>query len=249
MGLLDGKVAIVTGGARGMGATHVRKLAKEGAKVIISDLDEESGEQLAEEIGEQAIFVKHDVTNLDDWNNIISKGKEAFGSINVLVNNAGISGPRKDITELEVDDYLKTINVDQHGVFYGMKAVIPHMIESGGGSIVNIASVAGIRHVSGTRNVAYTAAKHAVIGLTKSGAVEYAGRNIKINAVCPGAVLTPLMKEIRTEEQLEELGKAAPAGRFGETEEISEAVIFLASDRSSYINGQYILVDGGLAAR
>lgn len=249
MGLLDGKVAIVTGGARGMGAMHVKKMVEEGAKVVISDLNEEVGEKLAQEVGDNAVFVKHDVTDYSSWENLISKAVEKFGPVNVLVNNAGIAGPMKDINELSIDDYMLTVNVDQHGVFYGMKALVAHMLENNGGSIVNIASVAGIQHVEGTPNVAYTAAKHAVLGMTKAAAVEFSSKNIKINAVCPGGVLTPLMEETFNEEQIAEAGKASPIGRFAEMEEISDAVIFFASDKSSYINGEYLIVDGGLSIR
>jgi len=248
MGRLEGKVAIVTGGAKGMGESHVREMVKEGAKIVIADLDDSNGEKLADEIGEDVIFAKLDVADNNSWEKIISKTLESFGSLDVLVNNAGVTGPAKHIDELEIEEYMTTVNVDLNGVFLGMKAAIAHMLEADGGSIVNIASTAGFRHVEGTPNAAYTAAKHGVIGLTKAGAVEYADNNIRINAVNPGGVLTPLMKESFTPEQIEVQGKASPAGRFGDPEEISQAVIFLASDDSTYINGESISVDGALSA-
>ncbi|WP_222928591.1 SDR family NAD(P)-dependent oxidoreductase [Oceanobacillus piezotolerans] len=248
MGILDGKVAVVTGGSRGMGEIHVRELVNEGAKVIISDLNEELGEKVSEDIGDNTIFVKHDVTNFDDWENIIIKARETFGSIDILVNNAGVGGPHKKINDLSIADYKTTIDVDLNGVFLGMKALIPHMIDNNGGSIINISSVAGLRHDDVTPNAAYTAAKHGVIGLTRAGAVEYANKNIKINAICPGTVLTPLLEENLSEEELEAVGSTSPIGRFANSKEISQAIIFLASDKSSYINGEYIVVDGGTAA-
>lgn len=249
MGRLDGKVAVVTGGAGGMGEIHVRELVNEGAKVIISDWNEELGKKVSEKIGDQAIFIKHDVTSLDDWEYLISKSKETFGPIDILVNNAGIGGPIKKITDLSIDDYMAVINVDLNGVFLGMKSLIPHMIDNHGGAIINISSVAGLRHDEITPNAAYTTAKHGVIGLTRAGAVEYADKKIRINAICPGPVLTPLIKKTMSEEEIIAAGSVSPLGRFADAKEISQAVIFLASDHSSYINGEYIVVDGGIAAK
>lgn len=248
MGRLDGKVAIITGASRGMGSEHVREFVKEGAKVVITDILEAEGRTLSKELGENTLFVKHDVTNPDDWNHVINQAVEAFGPVTVLVNNAGYAGPVSSLTDLADEDYLKIISIDQHGTFYGMKALIPHMIEAGGGSIVNISSTAGLRHVNGTPNVAYTAAKHAVNGLTKAAAVEYADKNIRINVICPGGVLTPLLKETYTQEQLD-MYATSPIGRLSDPHEISKPVLFLASDDASYITGAEYVVDGGLLAR
>ena len=248
MGKLDGKVAIITGASRGMGAEHAKEFVKEGAQVVITDVLEKEGEMLAKELGENTLFIRHDVTNPEDWKQVVEKAAEAFGPIDILINNAGYTGPLASLTELSYEDYQKVITIDQHGTFYGMKAIIPHMIESGGGSIVNISSTAGLRHVQGTPNAAYTAAKHAVIGLTKAAAVEYADKNIRINVVCPGGVLTPLIKEIYTQEQLDSAA-TSPMGRLSEPREISVPVLFLCSDDASYMTGGVYTVDGGLMAQ
>lgn len=246
MGRLDGKVAMITGASRGMGAEHAKEFVQEGAKVAITDILEDEGRQLADEIGENATFVKLDITKLEDWENAIQKTKEAFGDVNILVNNAGYPGPFDHVADLDVDEYLKVINIDQHGTFYGMKAVIPHMLSSGGGTIVNIASVAGEQHVEGTPSAAYTAAKHAVMGLTKAAAVEYAAKNIRINAILPGSVLTPMMRDVFTQEQIDAAGSMSPINRLANPREISKVVAFLASDDSSYVTGAGYAVDGGL---
>ena len=248
MGKLDGKVAIITGASRGMGAEHAREFVKEGAKVVITDVLEREGQMLAEELGKNALFIQHDVTKPEDWSQVVKQATEAFGPVGILINNAGYTGPLATLTDLRNEDYLKVITIDQHGTFYGMKALIPHMIESGGGSIVNITSTAGLRHVNGTPNAAYTAAKHAVIGLTKAAAVEYAGKNIRINVVCPGGVLTPLLKETYTQEQLDSAA-TSPMGRLSEPQEVSRPVLFLASEDASYMTGGVYIVDGGLMAQ
>lgn len=249
MSRLTGKVALITGAARGMGAAHAKEFVENGAKVVITDIIEDEGEQLAEELGENAIFLKLDITDLNQWNDVLNKVKEIFGTVNVLVNNAGYPGPNTLLADLNEDDYLKVITIDQHGTFYGMKAVIPHMIEAGGGSIINIASLSGLRHVPYTPNVAYTAAKHAVLGLTRAAAVEYGKKNIRVNAVCPGGILTPMMKESISQEQTEALGAIIPNGRLAEPHEVSKAVLFLASEDASYVNGEEIRVDGGALAK
>ncbi len=248
MGKLDGKVAIITGAARGMGAEHAREFLKEGAKVVITDVLEAEGRRLSEELGENTLFLRHDVTRPEEWKRVLDEAVEAFGPVGVLVNNAGYTGPLSTLTSLEDDEYLKVITIDQHGTFYGMKTLIPHMIDSGGGAIVNIASTAGLRHVNGTPNAAYTAAKHAVVGLTKAAAAEYASQNIRINVVCPGGVLTPLLKETYTQEQLDQFA-ASPIGRLSNPEEVSKPVLFLASDDASYMTGGVVVVDGGLLAQ
>ena len=248
MGKLDGKVAIITGGSRGMGEEHARQFVKEGAKVVITDVLDEEGRMLAKELGENVLFIQHDVTKSADWKKVINQAVEEFGSVDILVNNAGYTGPLSTLTDLSEEEYMKVITIDQHGTFYGMKAVIPHMIKAGGGSIINISSTAGLRHVNGTPNAAYTAAKHAVIGLTKAAAVEYADKNIRINVVCPGGVLTPLLKETYTEEQLN-AAASPPMGRLSEPHEVSIPVLFLASEDASYMTGGVYIVDGGLMAQ
>lgn len=245
---LDGKVAIITGAANGMGETHTREFVKEGAKVVITDVQEEAGKKLAEELGENAIFVKLDVTKLEDWKNVLEKAKEAFGAVNILVNNAGYAGPFAHTADLEIEAYHRVINIDQNGTFYGMRTLIPHMVESGGGSIVNIASIAGSRHVFVSSSAAYTAAKHAVLGLTKAAAIEYGDKNIRVNAVLPGVILTPMVKENLPQEQQDAVGAKAPLRRLGDPREVTKVVTFLASDDSSFVSGAEYVVDGGLLA-
>lgn len=244
MGKLDGKVAIITGAARGMGEFHAREFVEEGAKVVIADLLEEEGKQLAEELGENAIFVKHDVTKLEDWEHVIHKAKESFGPVTVLVNNAGVAGPVASITELSVEDYLKIVNIDQNGTYFGVKTIIPEMIKAGGGSIINISSTAGTM-ARGVQNAAYTVAKHAVMGITKAAAVEYSDKGIRVNTVSPGGIMTPMVKETVSQEIIDEQAKNIPIRRLGEPHELSKVVVFLASDAASYVTGSEFRADGG----
>lgn len=245
---LEGKVIFITGAAMGMGAAHARLVVERGAKVIISDVNEEAGVELASELGENALFVEHDVTSEQSWNEAIAAGTEKFGPINVLVNNAGLSGPYVKTAELEVDTYHKVIAVDQTGVFLGMRAIIPSMLENGGGSIINISSVAAMAHKPGAPNVAYTGAKAAVRGMSKATAIEYAKDNIRVNSVYPGAILTPMAKSLMDDEQIAETSKMLPIGRYADPREVSNAVAFLASDDSSYMTGSEVVVDGGRMA-
>lgn len=231
-----------------MGETHARRFVEEGAKVVITDLAEDLGTKLATELGDNAIFVKHDVTDPKSWSDVIAKSEEKFGPVTVLVNNAGLAGPYVLTADMTDEDYLRTVNVDQHGVFYGMRAVIPGMVKAGGGSIVNISSVAGYAHTPGTPSVAYTASKFAVRGMTKATAVEYGEKGIRVNSLHPGGILTPMMKESLTEEQVAQVAAGVPLRRMGESSEISEAAIFLASDASSYLTGSELVADGGMLA-
>ncbi|WP_249870806.1 SDR family NAD(P)-dependent oxidoreductase [Oceanobacillus saliphilus] len=248
MGLLDGKVAIITGGAKGMGEFHTRKLAEEGAKVVIGDLDAENGEKVASDIGEdKAIFVELDVTNPSSWDTVVQKTKDTFGTIDILVNNAGLAGAITGLLEIEEGLYKKIIDINQNGIFYGMRAVLPTMVENNKGSIINISSLAGLRHDI-TVNPAYTASKFAVRGLTKQAAYEFADKNIRINAVLPGAILTPMAEATLTKEQIDDVSQnLLPMKRFADPKEVSEVVAFLASDKASYVSGADYVVDGGRA--
>jgi 3alpha(or 20beta)-hydroxysteroid dehydrogenase len=248
---LEGKVALITGAGSGMGVTHAQLFAREGAKVILTDIDEEAGLRIAGELGEAALFLSHDVTDPNAWTSVVAAGSDHFGPITVLVNNAGVAGPVQKSLELTIDAYLKTIEVDQHGTYYGMRAVIPGMIDSGGGSIVNISSAAGMAASVGFPNIAYVASKFAVRGLTKAAAMEFAPQNIRVNSVHPGAVLTPLTLEAFDawgEEFRTSYEKAIPMRRLGDPLEISRLVLFLASDDSSYSTGAEFICDGGLLA-
>lgn len=245
---LAGKVAIITGGAQGMGAEHARTFVELGAKVAITDVLSEEGQAVAKELGAEAEFFDLDVTEPEQWVDVVNRVTAKWGPVSVLVNNAGVPGPLVHTADLTVGDYLKTVAVDQHGVFYGMRTVIPGMIDAGGGSIVNIASVAGFAHVRHVPNAAYTAAKFAVRGLTRAAAVEYAKKGIRVNCVMPGPVATPMMLNSGMEEVRKLVGGAAAMDRCAEPREVSNMVAFLASDAASFITGGDHFVDGGQAA-
>lgn len=240
---LSEKIAIVTGGARGMGEAHARKFVAEGAKVVITDLNQEAGAALAQELGEQAIFIKQDVTKAEDWEQVIRETETAFGAVNVLVNNAGIS-ISSNIENMTEEQYRKIIDINQVSVFLGMKAVLPSMKKAGGGSIVNISSINGL--VGGAPG--YTDSKFAVRGITKAAALEFAKYNIRVNSVHPGVIETPMVTEGDAVEQIKAFAKMIPLQRMAKSEEITNLVLFLASDESSYSTGSEFIADGGLTA-
>lgn len=243
MGKLDGKVAIITGAAQGMGASHARKFVEEGAKVVVSDVNVEAAEKLADELGENAIALKLDVSKAEDWDNVVKTTEEKFGPVTVLVNNAGI-GIFKPLEELTEDDFRKTFEIDELGVFLGMKAVVPSMKKAKVGSIVNISSVDGL--VSAPTAIAYSASKHAVTGMTKGAAAELGQHNIRVNSVHPGIIKTPMAAQDNVEAYLKELEKDIPLRRRADVEEVSNLVVYLASDDSSYSTGSQFVVDGGM---
>ncbi len=240
---LDGKIAIITGAAQGMGASHARKFIEEGAKVVLTDLNDEKGNALAAELGENALFVKHNVTSADDWATVVAETEKAFGPLNVLVNNAGIT-MAKSILEITEEEYRRIVDINQVSVFLGMKAVIPYMQKAGGGSIVNISSINGI--VAGT--IGYTDTKFAVRGMTKAVAIEGAHYGIRVNSVHPGVIATPMVVQGDTKASVEEFSKHIPLKRIAQSEEVSNLVVYLASDESSYSTGAEFIVDGGLTA-
>lgn len=243
MGRLDGKVAIITGGARGMGESHARRFIEEGARVVLADRLVASGEALAEELGERAIFAETDVTDPEDWTRLVETATVAFGPPDVLVNNAGIL-INHHLTDATLDQFERTVGANQVGVFLGMQALARSMRESGGGAIVNIGSTAGL--VGAPWCFAYVASKWAVRGMTKAAAMELATQGIRVNAVHPGDVETPMTAEQRAKGQITTEG--IPMDRFGLADEISSAVVFLASDESSYVTGTDLVVDGGFTA-
>lgn len=240
---LTDKVAIITGGARGMGETHVRRFVEEGAKVVFTDINEEVGEKLAAELGDNALFIKHDVTDEAGWQEVVEKTEAAFGPVNVLVNNAGIS-MSKSIFEMSVEDYKKIIDINQVSVFIGTKAVLPSMQKTEGGSIINISSMNGI--VGGA--VGYTDSKFAVRGMTKAAALQVGHLGIRVNSVHPGVIETPMVTEGDAVEQIKEFAKHIPMRRMAQAEEVTNMVLFLASDESSYSTGSEFVIDGGLTA-
>lgn len=235
---MDGRVALVTGGARGMGAAEVRRLVAEGAKVVITDVLDAEGEALAAELGEAAIYQHLDVTDEAGWEAVAKMAKETFGPVTALVNNAGIV-LQVPIGQTTAEDFRKVLDVNLTGVFLGIKAIVPQMIEAGGGAIVNISSAAGL---VGMPNLgAYCASKWGVRGLTKAAALDLGHQGIRVNSVHPGAIRTPMAAGIEDEHLA---SQAIP--RVGEPEEIASAVAFLLSDDALDITGAELAVDGGM---
>ena len=248
MGKLDGKVALITGAAQGMGAAHARVLAAEGAKVVLSDLQEAEGQALAQSIGANALFVKHNVADPQGWGTVVREAEAKFGPVTVLVNNAGVLGPLSNGVDLSLEDYERVIAINQHGVLYGMRAVIPGMIEAGGGTIVNISSIAGMIACFGFPNVAYVASKFAVRGMTKAIAAEFGKHGIRVNSIHPGFVLTPMMVAA-TDENGGGAAEMTMLKRMAQPEEVSRLVVFLASEDSSFITGMEHVIDGGMTGQ
>ena len=244
MGRLDGKVALVSGGARGMGAAEAQMFANEGAKVVIGDVLDSEGKQLADDIGESARYSHLDVTKEDDWAAAVATATAEFGKLDVLVNNAGIVRMGAWATT-SLEDYMAVITVNQVGVFLGVRAAIPAMTEAGGGSIVNISSIDGL--IGHPMVAGYVSSKFAVRGLTKVAALELAPMNIRVNSVHPGFIDTPMLRVPGMETfDFANLVKRVPANRLGTPDDITRLALFLASDRSSFTTGQVLNVDGGL---
>jgi 3alpha(or 20beta)-hydroxysteroid dehydrogenase len=244
MGRLDGKVAIITGAARGQGEAEARLFASEGAQVVLGDVLDDLGQAVAADIGEAALYVHLDVSQDDDWANAVQIA-ESMGAFRVLVNNAAIIRPAA-IEDTSIDDYMTVINVNQIGCFLGMKHALGPMRSHGGGAIVNISSVDGMKSQNGL--VSYSASKWAVRGMTKTAAIEWGRFNIRVNSIHPGGVNTPMGNPIN-DPQLEKLPyqfQAIP--RIGYPPEIAAAALFLASDEASYITGTELVVDGGWLA-
>jgi len=248
MGRLDGKVAIITGASQGMGEAHARRFVAEGASVVMTDINDEMGEKIAAELGENARFIKADVTSLDDWRRVVAETEATFGPITVLINNAGIIGPLAETVELDENAYHQVCAVNQHSQFYGMKCVIPSMQQAGGGSIINVSSVAGLVSIVGSPNLAYVGSKFASRGMTKHAAIQYGKDNIRVNSVHPGYIKTPMMAAA-TDEEGGGIASQIPLGRMAEPDEVSQLMVWLASDESSYITGTEQVVDAGLTAQ
>jgi 3alpha(or 20beta)-hydroxysteroid dehydrogenase len=246
VGRLDGKVAIVTGAARGQGEAISRRFAAEGARVVLGDVLDTEGKTVADELGEAARYVHHDVTDESSWDETVRTAVSEFGLLNVLINNAGIIR-WGTVAELSLQDYMAVITVNQIGCFLGMKAVIPAMREAGGGSIVNTSSTAGFVGTGGL--VAYTASKFAVRGMTKTAAIELGRYGIRVNSVHPGGIDTP-MGNPGMGDGIDEWFKQQrlPMSRIGKPEEVASLMLFLASDESSYSTGSEFSIDGGMLA-
>jgi 3alpha(or 20beta)-hydroxysteroid dehydrogenase len=240
MDRLKGKVILISGGARGQGAAEARLFVAEGARVVIGDVLEPEGRQLTSELGDAALFVRQDVTQERDWVTAINEA-EKLGGLHGLVNNAGIYQPRT-LMETDTELFERHMRVNQLGCFLGMKAVVPLMERSGGGSIVNISSVAGLRGSPGA--IAYSATKWALRGMTKAAAIDLAPRRIRVNSVHPGPIDTEMLK-VRTPEQNQQRLQLVPMKRMGTAEEVASLVLFLLSDESGYVTGAEVAVDGG----
>jgi 3alpha(or 20beta)-hydroxysteroid dehydrogenase len=239
MARVSGKVALISGGARGMGATHARRLIDEGAKVVIGDILDEQGEATSAELGENARFVHLDVTKPEDWEAAVAVAVAEFGGLDVLVNNAGIAN-FASIEDYSLDQWNLIIAINLTGTFLGIKAAIPALKESGKGSIINVSSTAGLKGVAALPG--YTAAKFAVRGLTKEIAIDLGKYNIRANSVHPGNIRTPMTDGLPVDQS------SVPLGRMGEPEELSNLILFLASDESSFSTGAEFVADGGETA-
>jgi 3alpha(or 20beta)-hydroxysteroid dehydrogenase len=245
VGRLDGKVAIVTGGARGQGEAEVRAFAAEGAKVVVSDVLVAEGEALAGELGGDVVFARHDVSSEEEWAAVVAFTLERFGALHVLVNNAGIAGRGGPIARHSLEDYERLVAVNQVGVFLGIRASVDPMTAAGGGSIINISSGAGLRATK--YMIGYAATKYAVTGMTAAAALELARNGIRVNSIHPGVIETPMVADA-TPEMKNALIKATPLRRIGMPDEIAQVAVFLASDESSYMTGAHLPVDGGITA-
>ena len=245
---LNGKTAIVTGAARGLGASVAKLFHSEGANVVLADVLADEAAALAKSLGSRTLVLELDVGNEQAWSKAVERTVAQFGALNVLVNNAGIYRV-KPLLNTSTDDYLKVVRINQVGCFLGIRTCAPALTAAGGGSIINIASTAGLEGVAGA--LPYTASKHAVVGMTRAAALELAASKIRVNVVCPGGMATPLLVE-SLGMPLETLTTMDipwnPLRRMGHPDEIAKAVLFLASDESSYATGSVVTIDGGLTA-
>jgi 3alpha(or 20beta)-hydroxysteroid dehydrogenase len=242
VGRLDGKVAVISGGARGQGAAEARLFAAEGARVVVGDVLDDEGRAVAAELGPEAAYAPLDVTDEAGWAAVVELAEERFGPVDVLVNNAGIL-QFQALHKMDLADFERILRVNLTGVFLGMKAVVPSMVRAGGGSIVNISSTAGLQGLPGLG--AYVASKWGVRGLTKTAAIDLGPKGIRVNSVHPGGIDTPMLEGTDPEAPFY---KRLPVARMGRPEEAARAVLFLASDESSYTTGAELTVDGGATA-
>ena len=245
---LAGRVAVVTGGCSGIGLATVRRFAQEGASVVIGDLDDTQGPGIAEEVG--GAYVRCDVTDKEQVDALFATAKERFGSVDIAFNNAGISPPEDDsILDTDLDAWRRVQEVNLTSVYLCCKAALPHMLEQGRGSIINTASFVAVMGAA-TSQISYSASKGGVLSMSRELGVQFARQGVRVNALCPGPVNTPLLQELfaKDEERAARRLVHVPMGRFAEPEEIANAVLFLASDESSFITANTFLVDGGISS-
>ncbi|WP_346854562.1 glucose 1-dehydrogenase [uncultured Draconibacterium sp.] len=243
----ENSIVLITGGSGGIGAATARAFINEGAKVAIADILENEGEELASELGENARFFRLDVSIAAQWEATVAKVENTLGTISILVNNAGIA-INKPILELTEEEYRKVIDINQVGVFLGMKQVLPSMLNATNGAIINISSLAGFRGTS-RGSVAYSASKFALRGMTKAVALEMASKGIRVNTVHPGLIKTPLTMKDGRDEIINHLSTGIPMQRAGEASEVAKLVLFLAGDDASFSTGSEFILDGGQLAK
>jgi 3alpha(or 20beta)-hydroxysteroid dehydrogenase len=242
---LEGKVALITGGSRGMGAASARQFVAEGARVVVGDILDDEGKALADELGEAARYLHLDVTSEDDWAQAVETTEREFGALNVLVNNAGILRFGA-LEEEKLDDFRRLLDINLVGVFLGMRTAIPALRRAGGGSIVNLSSTEGLG--ASPFLAAYTASKFAVRGITKVAALELGPDNIRVNSVHPGGIDTPMTHDLMGEQGRKYVAKKVALRRMGSAENVAALITFLASDESAYSTGAEFVVDGGATA-
>ncbi|MBM12931.1 MAG: cyclopentanol dehydrogenase [Chloroflexi bacterium] len=248
---LQGKVALISGGSRGMGAFEADLFLKEGAKVVVGDVREDEGRSLVQSIagdGGDAVFVRLDVTSEEDWQAAVNEAVSRYGKLDILVNNAGVSA-RGSIEETTVEDWDRVMNINAKGVFLGTRYAIPEMRKAGGGSIINISSQLGLVGMKES-GAPYQSSKGAVRLFTKSAAIQYASEGIRVNSVHPGPIATPMTEARRSDPAVREVMLSRiPLGRYGESEDVAYGVLYLASDESSFVTGSELVIDGGWTAQ
>ena len=249
---LEGKVALISGGARGQGAAEALLFAREGAKVVIGDILDDEGRQVEAhiaELGGDSTYVRLDVTSTDDWDAAVQTALDRYGMLDILVNNAGILGRRTGLEETTSEQWDRVLEVNAKGAFLGTKAAIPALRDAGGGSIINISSIAGII-ADPTGIPAYQASKGALRLLTKSTAIQYAADNIRCNSVHPGLIVTAMSEDVLADpDSRQTFFGSIPLGRLGTVDDIANGVLFLASEESSFVTGSELVIDGGLIAQ